>query len=86
MDPSAHTAIQPYIPSPGLALRLAEIALGPGIRYLYKSMHSPTQHLGSFLTEMAMGKMDTKLDGPGNFKLGGGWIVENKGMRRMLGI
>lgn len=87
VDPAVHDAIKPYIPSNnGLMYKAGMALLGPGIRYLYQSMHSPTNRLGPFLTDMAMGKMDGKLQGPGVFKLGGGWVVENKGMRRMLGL
>lgn len=87
VDPATHEAIKPYIPSnPGILYKVGMVLLGPGIRHLYKSMHSPTDQLGPFLTEMAMGKMDGKLQGPGVFKLGGGWVVENKGIRRMMGL
>lgn len=89
VDPAAHDAIKPYIPSGpvnGVALNFAISLLAPGIRYLMKSMHSPTEHLGSFLTEMAMGRHEAKLEGPGVFRLGGGYVVENAGMRRILGL
>ncbi|KAJ5730627.1 uncharacterized protein N7483_005135 [Penicillium malachiteum] len=86
VDPAAHDAIKPYIPALGVIYKVSELLLGPGVRHLYKSMHSPTNHLGPFLTEMAMGRMDVKIEGTGSFKLGGGWVVENKGMRRMLGL
>ncbi|KAJ5621613.1 hypothetical protein N7528_006396 [Penicillium herquei] len=86
VDPAAHDAIKPYIPALGVIYKVSELLLGPGVRHLYKSMHSPTNYLGPFLTEMAMGRMDSKIEGTGSFKLGGGWVVENKGMRRMLGL
>lgn len=85
IDPEIHDAIKPYIPSNnGILQRIGMVFIGPGIKYLYRSWHSPTHHLGPFLTEMAMGQMDGKLKGSGVFKLGGGWVIENKGMRRML--
>jgi len=87
VDPATHEAIKPYIPSNnGILYKVGMVLLGPGIRHLYQAMHSPTNQLGPFLTEMAMGKMDSKLEGPGVFKLGGGWVVENKGFRRMMGL
>ncbi|KAJ5110417.1 hypothetical protein N7532_000952 [Penicillium argentinense] len=87
VDPASHDAIKPYLPSNnGIWYKVGMVLLGPGIRQLYKSMHSPTERLGPFLTEMAMGRMDGKLEGSGVFKLGGGWVVENKGMRRILGL
>lgn len=93
VDPAAHDAIKPYIPSSPFDGILAQVGmkasmavLAPGIRYLYKSMHSPTEHLGSFLTDMAMGKYEKNLQGTGVFRLGGGFVVENAGMRRILGL
>jgi cellobiose-specific phosphotransferase system component IIB len=89
VDPAAHDAIKPYIPSNGVKGMVAKAGvalLAPGIRYLYKSMHSPTEHLGSFLTDMAIGRYEGKLPGAGAFKLGGGYVIENAGMRRILGL
>ncbi|KAJ5944973.1 hypothetical protein N7516_005141 [Penicillium verrucosum] len=89
VDPVTHVAIKPYIPSAGMTGIVSNIGLavlGPSIRYLMKSMHSPTEHLGSFLTEMATGRYEGKLEGPGVFRLGGGYVVGNVGMRRILGL
>jgi hypothetical protein len=90
VDPAAHDAIKPYIPSSaglkGVAAQAGTALIAPGIRCFYKSMHSPTEHLGSFLTDMAIGRYEAKLQGPGVFKLGGGYVIENAGMRRMLGL
>ncbi|CAG8898559.1 unnamed protein product [Penicillium egyptiacum] len=87
VDPVTHDAIKPYIPSSGvtgIVSNLGLALLAPGIRCFMKSMHSPTEHLGSFLTEMAMGRYEAKLEGPGVFKLGGSYVVGNTGMRRIL--
>ena len=89
VDSATHDAIKPYIPSSaanGVVLNLGAAVLGPGIRCFLKSMHSPTEQLGSFLTEMAMGRYEAKLKGPGVFRLGGGYVIENTGMRRILGL
>ncbi|CAI7581811.1 unnamed protein product [Penicillium bialowiezense] len=89
VDPASHNAIKPYLPSGGWVEAVTKVGialLAPGVRCFYKSMHSPTQHLGPFLTDMAMGRHETKLQGPGVFKLGGGFVVENVGMRRVLGL
>ncbi|KAJ5954235.1 hypothetical protein N7501_008514 [Penicillium viridicatum] len=89
VDPATHDAIKPYIPSAamtGIVSNIGMAVLAPGIRCLMKSMHSPTEHLGSFLTEMAMGRYEAKLEGPGAFRLGGGYVVGNVGMRRILGL
>ncbi|KAJ5774695.1 hypothetical protein N7457_009591 [Penicillium paradoxum] len=89
VDSVTHDAIKPYIPSngvTGIVSKVGMAVLGPGIRYLMKSMHSPTEHLGSFLTDMAMGRFEGKLEGPGAFRMGGSYVVGNSGMRRILGI
>lgn len=86
VDPASHGTIQPYIPSQGLIPRIGMFFFGPPVRHFYKQMHSPTEHLGPFLTDMAMGRIEERLEGAGAFKLGGGWVVENKGMRRILGL
>ncbi|KAK4072137.1 hypothetical protein Trihar35433_4201 [Trichoderma harzianum] len=85
VDPREHKAILPYIPDPGALYKVSVAALSPFIG-LMKGMHSPTEHLGDFLTRMAMGKVDSQLEGPGAFKLGGSWVVENVGFRRIMGL
>ncbi|KJZ71385.1 hypothetical protein HIM_09226 [Hirsutella minnesotensis 3608] len=86
VDSSKHEAIRAYIPNAGLLYNTAELAFGPAIRVGYRSMHSPTEMLGAFMTQLAMGKLDTKLDGPGCFRLGPSWIVGNIGFRRIMGL
>jgi hypothetical protein len=86
VDPAAHNSIKSYIPTLPISYRLLLPILGPPVRAFYKQGHSPTEHLGGFLTDMAMGRMEGKFEGMGVFKLGGSWIVENKGLRRMMGL
>ncbi|KAJ5551610.1 hypothetical protein N7535_000445 [Penicillium sp. DV-2018c] len=87
VDPATHDAIKPYIPArSGISEKLVTGVLGPPIRAFVGSMHSPTEHLGSFLTNMAMGRYEAQLKGLGTFQLGGGYVVSNVGMRRILGI
>lgn len=86
VDASAHAAIGPYVPDPGALYRMGNVAIGPVIRAGFKGMHSPTEALGSFLTQMAMGSLDGKLEGQGAFKLGPSWVVENVGLRRIMGL
>ena len=85
VDAGNHDAIKPYIPTPGWAYRAAMIGLGPAIKTFYKSMHSPTEMLGPFFTDMVQGKLDGKLEGPGAFKLGPSWVVGNVAIRRVMG-
>ncbi|KUI59823.1 hypothetical protein VP1G_07082 [Cytospora mali] len=56
VDASAHAAIKPYIPTPPLLLRVLMPVLGPPVRTFFTGMHSPTEHLGRVLTELAMGR------------------------------
>ena len=86
VDPSRHDAIKPYIPDPGMLYRVGMVPLGPLIRNAFRGMHSPTEQLGTFLTQMATGKLDGKLEGPGAFKLGPSWVIENVGLRRVMGL
>jgi len=89
VDASAHAAIHPYIPDPGLLYRWGACIIGPPIRIAARSFHSPTQPLGQFLMDMAMGKYDGQLDtGAKDIgTLNGGLrIVENSAFRRMAGV
>ncbi|PHH84610.1 hypothetical protein CDD83_1659 [Cordyceps sp. RAO-2017] len=86
VDAAAHAAIRPYIPDPGLIYGVGLAALAPAIRCAARGMHSPTEPLGDFLTQLAMGRMDGALDGQGAFRLGSSWVVENAGFRRMMGL
>ncbi|UNI20530.1 hypothetical protein JDV02_006608 [Purpureocillium takamizusanense] len=86
VDASRHDAIKPYIPDPGALYRAGMVPLGPLIRTAFRGMHSPTEQLGAFLTQMATGKLDGDLEGPGAFKLGPSWVIENVGLRRIMGL
>ncbi|KAI0508866.1 hypothetical protein F5B22DRAFT_378640 [Xylaria bambusicola] len=85
VDASAHEAIQPYIPTRPLAYRmLAPVLLKP-VQVGLPSLHSPTQPLGRFLTEMAMGKHAV---GPAQdiAMIGELPIYENSAIRRLIGL
>lgn len=86
VDASQHTAIKSYIPDPGMLYRSMGVALGMPVRLLYRSAHSPTEALGAFLVDMATGRLDNKMEGAGAFRLGHSWIVENVGIRRIMGL
>lgn len=79
IDPSTHEAIKPYIPKQYLALRLGGAVLGPPIRtFVRQALWSPTESLGSFLTEMAKGTYEDKyVSGKYLYKLGDFPILEN---------
>lgn len=83
IDATNHRAIQPYLPTPGLVKRLLLPPTNALIRNFWPSVDSPTEPLGKFMTEMAMGKWDAKYDGVGIEKLGHLPILENKAFRRL---
>jgi hypothetical protein len=86
VDCAAHDAIKPFVPNPGAVTNLAGVILGPVIRTASKDHWSPTEPLGKFLTEMAMGKWEGKLSGPGIQTVGSFRIVENVAFRRLMGL
>lgn len=86
VDPAGHEAIKPYAPEPSWQIKLLGATLLPPIRILYSQAHAPTPMLGDFLTRMAMGEMEGKMEGKGASKLGSSWIVGNVGIRRMMGL
>ncbi|PNY26881.1 Uncharacterized protein TCAP_03188 [Tolypocladium capitatum] len=85
VDALGHAAILPYVPGPGRARAVGVGVTGPIMRSL-GWMHSPTEVLGDFLTQMVMGKVDGKLEGKGSLKLGPSWVVGNVGLRRVMGL
>lgn len=86
IDFATHDAIKPYIPKQEAYKNVITPILGPPIRYLAKSYWSPTQQLGKFLTEMAMGKWESQFRGPGIEKIGDFSLVENVAFHRLSGL
>ncbi|KAK7403913.1 hypothetical protein QQX98_010320 [Neonectria punicea] len=89
VDASDHAAIRAYIPDQGLLYNSVRAVLGFPIRMLTRSLQCPTEPLGSFLAEMAMGKFDRQLDegGSGIVKLKGGMrVVKNTAFLRLAGV
>lgn len=86
IDATYHHAIQPYLPTPGLVKRLLFPPINALIRNFWPSVDSPTEPLGKFMTEMAMGKWDAKYSGVGIEKLGQFPVLENKAFRRLAGL
>ncbi|GKT51500.1 uncharacterized protein ColSpa_11681 [Colletotrichum spaethianum] len=89
VDKGDHDAIKPYVPNPGMFYNLMFTYVGPLTRTLYPSFVSPTETLGRFMAEMAMGKVDAGMaaGGKGITTLNGGLrIVENVGFRRLAGL
>ncbi|KAM0420477.1 hypothetical protein ACHAPT_011771 [Fusarium lateritium] len=88
VDASNHDTIKPHIPDPGVAHHAMNFVLGPLIRTVFHPLHSPTEKLGPFLVEMAMGKYDKQLDagGKGITDLNGSRILDNWAFRRLYGL
>ncbi|KAK1981491.1 nucleoside-diphosphate-sugar epimerase [Colletotrichum cereale] len=82
-------ADRPYVPNPGVLYNLMGAVLGPITRTAAPSFVSPTEALGKFMAEMAMGEVDAGLaaGGKGIVTLNGGLrIVSNYGFRRLAGL
>lgn len=88
VDYSAHESLKPYMPPQGMMMNATLALLGPVVRTAWKSMASPTEPLGRFLTECAMGKWQGQLQGKGMAKVGetGMTVVDNSGFRRLAGL
>ena len=56
VDAAGHDEIRPYVPQPPLLHALSEVLLGPIIRNVIPSMHSPTTELGKVLVQLAGGE------------------------------
>lgn len=87
VDLANHDAIKEYVPRAG-ALQYGLLAvLGPGIRCFAKGSWSPTENMGKFMVEMALGRWgDGKLAGPGVERLGDFPVVNNTAFRRLAGL
>ncbi|PKS05453.1 hypothetical protein jhhlp_008829 [Lomentospora prolificans] len=83
IDSKTHEAIKPYIPKLSPAFNAFLFTTGPVMRN-FNSIWSPTEQLGQFLTQMAMGKFDSKLTGPGIDKVGNFSVIENSAIHRLM--
>ncbi|KAL7629838.1 hypothetical protein AAE478_001361 [Parahypoxylon ruwenzoriense] len=86
IDSASHDAIKPYIPVPSLALRASIGLLGPVIRCGVQSSWSPTQDLGRFLAEMAMGRYKDQFNANDIQMEGEFPTLENSAFRRLSGL
>ncbi|KAI0846720.1 putative nucleoside-diphosphate-sugar epimerase [Daldinia vernicosa] len=86
IDSASHDAIKPYIPAKTPLYAAAYVLLGVPMRYVAKSYWSPTQDLGRFLTEMAMGRYKDQFKAK-DIQLEGEFpILENSAFRRLSGL
>ncbi|KAK0641821.1 hypothetical protein B0T16DRAFT_496455 [Cercophora newfieldiana] len=81
-----HDAIKGYKPALGMARTVAEWGF-TALARIKPSLDGPTEPLGRFMTEVAMGGWDGRLEGEGVEKLDGGMdVVENFAFRRLVGL
>jgi hypothetical protein len=86
VDAGAHDAVKNYLPQPTIAYRAAYKLLYPA-RIGLINWWSPTEHLGRFLTDMAMGKYKDQLGATSDIqKVGEFPILENTAFRRIAGL
>ncbi|KAI1463786.1 putative nucleoside-diphosphate-sugar epimerase [Daldinia caldariorum] len=86
VDSASHDAIKPYLPAKGALYKAGEVLLGPPVRFAAKSICSPTQELGHFLTEMAMGRYKDQFKAKDIQMEGEFPILENSAFRRLSGL
>jgi len=86
VDLASHDAIKPYVPPRPILKQTAITLLGPVYRTALPSRCSPSQPLGKFLVEVAMGKWDKEIGGPGFQSIEGLAVVGNHDFRRLSGL
>ncbi|RMZ81606.1 hypothetical protein DV737_g2477, partial [Chaetothyriales sp. CBS 132003] len=84
VDAKAHASIHPFIPSPGVLENVARTLLASVFRVATPEKCSPTQPLGRFLVEAAMGEYDEQLKS--STAEGGLTIVDNAMFRKLAGL
>ncbi|KAI1340236.1 putative nucleoside-diphosphate-sugar epimerase [Xylariaceae sp. FL0016] len=86
VDATDHAAIQPYVPALPLARRIFNTPMLATMRLAFRQYVSPTEDLGRFLTEMAMGKPKIDASAKDVQMVGEFPIVENAAFRRAMGL
>lgn len=87
VDAGDHAAIASYVPQRPFVHRFFEAFVGPPVKFGYRSLHSPTEPLGRFLTEIALGKhRDQFVAGKGVQMVGSFPILENSVLRQLAGL
>lgn len=87
VDAAAHDAIRPYVSSPNLVYKVLMPVLGPPIRIGMRWAWSPTEELGRFMTEMAMGRYKNQFTQGKDIQMIGEFpILENSAFRRLAGL
>ncbi|KAK8080339.1 hypothetical protein PG997_008157 [Apiospora hydei] len=84
-DMAGHDAIKPYIAPRPLVHSVAEAVLGAPIRHFAKNLWAPTDKLGEFLNELAMGHHDDINAEDVQGSVDGLTIISNADIRRVMG-
>ncbi|KAI1762669.1 putative nucleoside-diphosphate-sugar epimerase [Hypoxylon sp. FL1150] len=87
VDAAHHEAIKPYVPTPNLVHKILLPVLGPPIRLGLRGAWSPTEELGHFMAEMAMGRYKAQFTQGKDIQMIGELpILENSAFRRLAGL
>lgn len=86
VDPAGHEAILPFVPPYDGVRRAAATFLLPVLRATMRGRFSPTEPLGVFLTDMALGRWDGRLPEPQFNKIGEFTVVESADIRKLMGL
>lgn len=86
IDSGGHEAIKPYLAPPGLIKSVLVPPFAVLARRYIRSRWSPTEPLGKFMTEMAMGRWDSRLEDEDVVKVGQFPIVENVMFHKLAGL
>ena len=86
VDPAGHTSILDFIPPYTAFKKAVGAVLVPVLRPVMRGYWSPTEPLGQFLTEMALGKWDSRLTASEFEKVGDFAVVTCGDIRRLKGL
>ncbi|KAI1383815.1 putative nucleoside-diphosphate-sugar epimerase [Hypoxylon trugodes] len=86
VDASNHDAIKPYLPNQVWQIKATIAVLGPVIKCGFPGYWSPTQDLGRFLTEVAMGRYKDQFKAKDIEMVGEFPIIANTAFRRLGGF
>lgn len=86
IDEASHDAIKPYLQERPFFERIIHAA-GPAFRAMVPGFCSPTEHLGRFMTELAMGQHKDQLVSTGDIHMIDAMpLLENTAFRRLAGL
>lgn len=84
-DRTDHDAIKPYWAPRPLVHNVSEVIFGAPIRRFAPNLWAPTEKLGEFLVELAMGRHDDIAAADGQEMVDGLILVSNADLRKAMG-